>query len=474
MLTSYVSPEEVVVDMLSVLTGAIIGLVLGVLLGLALVIWMWRKQQDAEMQWQQQHDAIRVEKESLAVEQSRLAEKESATLQQLQLVQQELLQVKSELNQKQEAVSELKANLASAHKESEKDNEWKRLVEQQWQQQLESFLLANIKTVKADAGDEYAAKQKQIEEKVQHLIEPLTKTLAEYRQQVEAIDKDHHAGTKMIEQELKRVSETNAKVTAVFNSNKGRGNWGEMTLTRLLEDSGMVEGTDFTRQETNVLGQRPDFRIQLPENRSIFVDSKALGIQLDDMADDGTEGAFQVRAQRHLAALKAAIKSLSSKEYQASYTEAADFVVLYVPHEGMLSMAVEVDPNIFQTAYNQKVILASPLNMMAMLQLVNRSWKMYKLSKDANDVLKLGEDLFAQAVTVSKNMNDFERTLGTLNTKYQKFKTSFESGRTGLKRRIEKLAEYGADKGSILPDDLSVADTLPGYGVDENPLLTTR
>lgn len=454
-------------DFISLLMGALGGL----LLGLVVFVWMWRQQQQThqrlELLSREQQDVLRGEKETLAIEQSRLQAQEEATRQQLEGIQTELIAAKTQLGEYQQSVTDLIAERESLKKTIEKDGEWKSQIEQQWQQQLESFLLANIKTVKADANDEYAVKQKQIEEKVQHLIEPLTKSLAEYKKQVEAIDKERYSDKNQITEELKRVSETNARVTAVFNSNKGRGNWGEMTLTRLLEDSGMVEGTDFTRQETNVLGQRPDFRIVLPESRSIFVDSKALGIQLDDVEDDGSEASFQVRAQRHLGALKAAIKSLSSKEYQASYTDSADFVVLYVPHEGMLSMAVEADSTIFQQAYNQKVILASPLNMMAMLQLVNRSWKMYKLSQDANDVLKLGEDLFSQAVIVSKNMNDLEKTLGTLNTKYQKLKTSFTSGRTGLKRRIEKLVEYGADKGNALPEDVTQAESFPSYGAED-------
>ncbi|MGE0175299.1 MAG: DNA recombination protein RmuC [Oligoflexales bacterium] len=412
---------------------------------------------------QQTLDKIKEEKSTLWGEKSKLEGKSDELDKQLTSLKEEEAELKRRIEKQQETIKTLTGETESLKTEVEKDNEWKKNIEEQWKQQLESFLLANIKTVKEDAEGEYQEKQKAVEEKIKGMLEPLSKAVLEYKKNVEDVDKDHHAGTKLIEQELKRLSEINTKLSSALTYNKGKGNWGELMLERLLEDSGLVEGKGYIKQETVGDGKRPDFRIVLPENRSLFIDSKALGIDLNEPEHDGTEEAFKLRTQRYLDALKAAVKGLSSKEYQATYQEAADFVILYVPHEGMLSLSYDADPAIFQWAYKQKVILASPLNMMAMLQLVHRTWKMYKLSQDASNILKLGETLHGQAVTVTNNLSGLGKTLGTLNKKYQAVWTSFTSERTGLKKRIEQLAEYGCDKGGALPEEVYIPEDLMVY-----------
>lgn len=408
-------------------------------------------------------DALQLEQATLIQQKSKFEGQNGELEKQIISLKAAEAELKRQIGTLQETINKLHADNAALQTEVEKDNEWKKDVQGYLKQQLEASFRDNMKAVKDDAAQEYEAKQKVLDEKVKGILEPLSKALLEYKKEVDEIDKDHHTGTRLIEQELKRLNAINTKLSSALTYNKGKGNWGELMLERLLEDSGMVEGKGYVKQETVGDGKRPDFRIVLPENRSIFIDSKALGIDLNEPENDGTEETYKARTQRYLDALKAAIKGLSTKEYQATYREAADFVVLYVPHEGMLSLAYEADPAIFQWAYKQKVILASPLNMMAMLQLVHRTWKMYKLSQDASEILKLGETLFAQAVTVTNNMSGLGKALGTVNKRYQSLWTSFAGDRQGLKKRIEQLAEYGADKGNAMPDEVFIPEDLMVY-----------
>lgn len=433
----------------------------------ALLTWFLMRQQaqqqlsEAALNAQQNQQALLNEKQTLeqrlqveTAQQAMLKESNEQLQQSLAARQQELVTVEKQLTALDTELNTLKTAQAK----------WQEQLETQWKQQLESFIVNNWKEVKTLAESEYEEKQKLLDSKLQTLLKPLNERLSEYQDNVHKLDKTHHASTELIQAELKRLGKINQKLEATLSFNKGRGNWGELELLRLLEDSGLVEGVGYEKQPAYQGGKkRPDVRICLPEGRSVFIDAKALQVDITEeaeLANDVSEESFNARCKRQLDSLKQAVKQLASKDYQMELPDSADFVILYVPRESMLSLAYYADASVVQWAYQQKVILATPLQLMAMLRIVHHSWKMAKLSDDARDILDLGTKLYSQAAVFSAKFDKLSKSVHALNKAYQEAYTSLD-GQTGMMKRLRKLADYGCDAGKSLPDDLYVPDTLP-------------
>ncbi|MDH4378406.1 MAG: DNA recombination protein RmuC [Vampirovibrionales bacterium] len=340
----------------------------------------------------------------------------------------------------------------------------------QWQTQVEAFVLQQGELLKQSletkADREFKEQQAQFKEQVTlqitthmgQLVQPLAETLHQYQKNVLELDKTHNSQTALIgdvRQELKRVA-------GALSSNKGRGDWGELQLVRLLESSGLIEGEGFVTQQAFEGGKkRPDVRILLPGGRNVFIDAKAL--QVDVMAepeDSLTLEQRKARQQRYAQSLKEATKLLSSKEYQQTLESSADFVVLYVPQESMLSLALLEDPELMQDAWKRGVMLAGPLNLMAMLRLVHHSMRMEALSKDAQQILTMGTKLYSQACTVAERLGKVGSAIETLTKAYNQTATAWD-GQQGLVRQIGKLKDYGCDAGKQLPQDLYIPETSP-------------
>ncbi len=166
------------------------------------------------------------------------------------------------------------------------------------------------------------------------------------------------------------------------------------------------------------------------------------------------------RQQRYAQSLKDATKLLSSKDYQQTLENGADFVVLYVPQESMLSLALLEDPELMQDAWKRGVMLAGPLNLMAMLRLVHHSLRMEALSKDAQQILIMGTKLYGQACTVAERLGKVGNAIETLTKAYNQTATAWD-GQQGLVRQIGKLKDYGCDAGKHLPQDLYMPETTP-------------
>ncbi len=376
----------------------------------------------------------------------------AATQQQANVLSlQETLTAQSEsLAQSREARAALESRLAVLQQETA---QWQQNLQSVWKQQLESFVLANLTQVRELAQTEYTQRQTHLDQHVKTLLAPLTEQLDVYRKQVETVHKEHHAGKELLLHEVKRLGEGTQKLTQALSFNKGRGNWGELELKRLLEDSGLVEGVGYVQQVTLGDGKRrPDVQILLPEGRSLFIDAKALQVDLNDTPED------ENRAEKALKSLKEAVKTLADRAYQQDLD--TDFVILYVPRESMLSWAYEADVNLFQWAYHQRVILAGPLNLMATLRLVHHSWKLARLSEDASAILDLGTQVYKQASVFADRYAKLGKQLETLNKTYHESWTALE-GQQGLAGKIRKLNDYGCDGGGKrLPDLLPLPDGL--------------
>ena len=250
---------------------------------------------------------------------------------------------------------------------------------------------------------------------MKEVLTPAQEALSKLATTVEALEKarlqDKSAMGEQVKQIVDAVGTTNKTTTQLLSalraSPKMRGRWGEQTLRNVLELSGLAAHVDFKEQFSTTDGEgarlRPDVVINLPGGRCIVVDSKvALSGYLDavEATDDATR---ELHLKKHVAELKSHVKNLASKEYQKHVPDTAEFVVLFVPGENFLAAAAERDPNLFDDAFAQKVILTTPTTMVALAKSIAYGWRQEDSAKNTQKIAELGREMHNRmAIMVDK------------------------------------------------------------------------
>jgi len=247
---------------------------------------------------------------------------------------------------------------------------------------------------------------------INHLLKPINSALEKTESQISKIEKERQHSFGQLTQQLVDMrstqhelkSETRNLVNALRRP-EVRGRWGEQTLRRLVELAGMVAHCDFDEQITFSDGDsprlRPDMMISLPDNRALILDAKTpLQAYLDalESSDDETRNKH---LQQHVANVKKHIRQLSGKEYWNALPQTPEFVVMFIPGEQFLSAALDLENDLFDQAMQQKVILASPNNLIALLKTVAYGWKQVELAKNAENIRKIAEDLYKRLKVLS-------------------------------------------------------------------------
>lgn len=277
----------------------------------------------------------------------------------------------------------------------------------------------NLKRFQSEAKADLGTKEKAIEQ----MLKPINEALQQTSKQIQEIEKDRKeaygsltstiAQMNLSQQQLQQ--ETQNLVQALRRP-EVRGQWGEMTLRRLAELSGMVAHCDFyeqTHTATETGSIRPDMIVRLPEKREIIVDAKTpLDAYLSAIQakDDATR---KLELKRHAQIIRGRIKELSRKNYWAEYSQSPEFVVLFIPGEQFLSAALEVDPALLEDSMSQNIILATPTNFIALLRAVSYGWKQQALAENAEVIRELGETLYKRLSTFGNHLSSLGKSLGS-------------------------------------------------------------
>ncbi|MFL6768841.1 MAG: DNA recombination protein RmuC [Sphingomicrobium sp.] len=311
----------------------------------------------------------------------------------------------------------------------------------------------------AKAGERFTEADTATQAKLKNLLQPVEATLKRYEEGLQRVEKervDHYAGLREAV-ELVRAGQGQVRdearrlVTALTSSPKQRGRWGERSLENVLVQAGLVQGIDFN-MEVSTEGDdgrlRPDAVVNLPQGRKLIIDAKcSLNAYLeacDEVDDDKRAACFKA----HLASILRHAQQLGSKNYWAEFGDSAEFVVMYIPGEHFLSAALEQDAELWEKAFKNKVLLATPTNLVAIARTVASVWRQEKLAEAADEIANLGKELHSRLATMAQHMERVGKNLSTANAAYNQMVGSFESQVFTQARRFETL---GAGSAKELP-----------------------
>jgi len=305
------------------------------------------------------------------------------------------------------------------------------------------------------------------EQAVAAMLAPVRAALQQTQEQIARIEKERAEslgalrasleGVALSQQALQR--ETRNLVTALRRP-EVRGQWGEMTLRRLVELAGMVEHCDFTEQ-LHVSGedgaQRPDMVVNMPGARRLVVDVKtpldAYLAAMEAVTDEARAAAFR----RHAQAVSDRVRALSSKAYWAQFEHSPDFVVLFIPGDQFLAAALDQAPTLLEDAIRQHVIVTTPSSLVALLKAVAYGWRQDALADNAARIQALGEDLYRRLARFAGHLGRLGRSLGA-------GVEAYNSAVGSLERQVlpgaRRFAELGLDAGEPI-EELVPLDRLP-------------
>lgn len=317
-------------------------------------------------------------------------------------------------------------------------------------------------------------------QKLSALLQPVSERLEKYEKTVSALEEKRTDAfgnlTGLIEAmrvgQEKVSSEAAKLVNSLRNAPKSRGRWGEQQLKNVLETCGLSEHADF-QTEVSVGGEdggrlRPDAIIRVPGGRALVIDAKVSLNAYQDAFGSVDEAERLLGLAAHAASMRNHVNSLGNKAYWSQFEDAPDYVIMFVPGEHFLSAALEHDPGLWDFAFDKRVLLATPTNLIAIARTVAAVWRQERLAKQARQIGELGKEMYDRLAVAAGHLRTVGAGLSTAVNNYNKFVGSFERNvlSTG-----KKFRELNIETGSREIEVVQPVEALARYGEDQ-PLIT--
>jgi DNA recombination protein RmuC len=290
---------------------------------------------------------------------------------------------------------------------------------------------------------------------------PIALTLERLELQLRDLESQRQHMQGGLNQQLTSLSRETIALSQALRAPNSRGRWGELTLRRVAELSGMASQCDFFEQNTSD-GQRPDMIVKLPGGRTLAVDAKVpLSAYLDAEAalDDSSRRAA---LDRHSQQVMRHVMQLSAREYWARLQPSPEMVVLFMAGDHFLAAALERDPELLEKALARKVLLATPVTLVSVLKGVAYTWRQEKLAQNAGELRKLGAELYDRVRVFADSYSDAGRNLAKAVDAYNRSAASFETRLTPSLKRMRELGVGGADEAPQPPRLDSVVRDIQG------------
>jgi len=364
-----------------------------------------------------------------------------------------------------------------------------RLEEQQQHHQTEKASLGEAEKRLTESFDRLAGKvfderssqfTQMSEKQLSGLLKPLAKDLETFRSTVDKNSREDIRQHAALQEKLKQMESLNERLhkeaqnltKALTSDVKAQGNWGEQQLERLMELAGLIKGEHYYTQVSTVgnHGERlqPDFVLKLPENRSIILDSKVSLTAWTRYQSEEDEVRREALLTEHVASIKAHIAGLGKKNYpDVEELNALDFVLMFVPIEAALIIALQRDPGLPEYALQQRVALLSPANFLATVRTVASVWQVHKQNTNARDIARRAGLLYDKFVGFTENLKIVGTRLDQARKSYDDAYNQLTSGAGNLVGQTDKLSKLGARHAKQLEAGLvekAVDDTLDDEG----------
>lgn len=324
----------------------------------------------------------------------------------------------------------------------------------------------------ARAQERLTQSEEKSAERLNALLAPVNQRLKSYEDQVARLEQQRidafgqlFGQIELLRSGQEKVREEAARLgNALRNAPKARGRWGEQQLQNLLEQCGLSEHTDFVTEHsinTDDGRLRPDAVVRIPGRKSLIIDAKvSLNAYQDAFAADNDDDRARHLAS-HAAAMRTHIQQLGAKAYQDQFKdEAPDYVVMFVPGEHFVAAALEQDPNLWDFAFERRVLLATPTNLVAIARTVAMVWTQDKLAKEALEIGRLGAELYDRIATAGEHLKGVGAGLDRAVRKYNDFVGSFERN---VQSSGRKLRDKGIAIGKREIEDVPIVETLPRH-----------
>ena len=388
------------------------------------------------------------------------------------LYQKENKQLKSDLANQAETNQELTKKEAefranTAFLQEKLDTQKKEMEELRKQFNQEFELIAS--RILEDKSKKFTEINK---ENLDTILKPLGQNLDAFKQKVEEVYVKESRERFSLGKEVERLVSLNQKISEEANNltralkgdSKTQGNWGEIILENILERSGLTKGSEYFIQEylkdedgnflKNELGNRmqPDAIVKYPDDRQVVIDSKVsltAYVRYTESEDAEQQKSF---LNSHVRSLQNHIDELSRKDYQ-DFAKSLDFVMMFIPNEPAYLLAVQQKTDLWEYAYNKRIILISPTNLLAALKLIADLWKREYQSRNAQDIADRGATLYDKFVGFVDNLSAVGTSLDKAQKSYQDAFNQLKEGKGNLISQAEKLKELGVKAKKKLPEN---------------------
>ena len=309
-------------------------------------------------------------------------------------------------------------------------------------------------------------------ESLSTVLNPLQDKIRQFEKRVEDTYEKESKARFSLEREIKQLHEMNTQISedainltnALKGDNKAQGNWGEMILETLLENSGLVKGREYevqvSLQSTEGGKFQPDVIVHLPESRDIIIDSKVSLKAWDAYCstDDANDKAGFLK--QHVQSVRSHVKGLSGKDYQnLAGISTLDYVFLFMPIDAAYSVAIQNDPSLSQYAFEKNIVFVSPTMLLTTLKLAQNLWRLDQQNQNAVEIAEKAGALYDKFVNFVTDLEDVGARIDSSKKSYDKAHNKRRSGTGNLIRRVEDLKTLGAKTSKKLDHKALATDT---------------
>lgn len=381
----------------------------------------------------------------------------------------------------------LRAELERLKADAENFAEQKRLLIEAQESLRKEFENAGHKVLEraqeaflARANARFAESEKTSEARIKAVLEPVGARLEKYEQQVQELEAKRVDAFGQLSGLIEGMRQGQEAVrtaalqlgNSLRNGPKTRGRWGELQLRNVLEQCGLAEHTDFVTEhsvDTEDGRLRPDAIVKVPGNKILVIDAKVSLNAYQDAFEAADDDARGVALAAHVQSMRNHIQTLGAKSYQSQFEEAPDYVLMFVPGEHFIAAALERDPGLWDFAFERRVLLASPTNLVAIARTVAQVWRQDGLAREAREIGKLATDLYD---SLAKTQDDLMKTgvhLGRAVNSFNDFARTYEGNVMSRARRLtEKHIKAGKRE---ISEGVAVVEALPRHA-DSSPSLS--